>query len=265
MKAIVRYLKKRGKAIRYLVKQPQDAARKATFHQLRVEIKKLQAHLGLIRYCAKGFHPKKIFKPYQVVFRQAGKVRELQVEKAMLRQYIRADLLTDYRSSLQEKIGKEKESYFELINNKLIKGLKKSLRKIIVYATKINSKKWANYARKRQKRIRDIVKKQRRENSNFHQLRKHLQQFAYLQEATGFSGNIQLNRNKNDLRVLLGKWHDYQIATRHLKKAVRHGGVSSGEKRQLKKVKQQVSANRKLLVHRIDAVIPKSTFYWSSK
>ncbi|ALD20139.1 CHAD domain-containing protein [Hymenobacter sp. DG25A] len=264
MKAIVRYLKKRGKAIRYLVKQPPDAARKATFHQLRVEIKKLQAHLGLIHYYAKGFHPKKIFKPYQVVFRQAGKVRELQVEKAMLRQYIRADLLTDYRSSLQEKIGKEKESYFEMINNKLIKGLKKSLRKIIVYATKINSKKWANYARKRQKNIRHVVRKNRRKNSEFHFLRKKLQQFAYLQEGAGFSDNVQLNRKKNDLRVLLGKWHDYQIATRHLKKAVRNG-VSSGEKRQLKKVRQQVSANRKLLVHLIDAVIPKSTFYWSSK
>jgi len=50
----------------------------------------------------------KKIKPLKLIFRQAGKVRELQIEEAMLRKYFINNLLKDYRASLKKLRLKDK-------------------------------------------------------------------------------------------------------------------------------------------------------------
>ena len=87
MKAPTKYLKKREDAINFLLEKPTRAYTIDTFHKLRVEINKLNAFFELINFYSKDFKRKKTFKPFKLIFRQAGKVRELQVEEAILRKY----------------------------------------------------------------------------------------------------------------------------------------------------------------------------------
>jgi len=85
MKTLTRYLGRRKIAIYLLMKRPRDKFTTHTFHRLRVEIKKLNAFLQLIGFCSNDFKRKKTFKPFGKLFRQAGKVRELQLEKKVLK------------------------------------------------------------------------------------------------------------------------------------------------------------------------------------
>ena len=85
MNGFKKYLKKRIQAIIALLKRPKRKYWQVTFHQLRIEIKKLDALFDLIDFCAKDFDRDKLFKPFEEIFQQAGKVRDLQIEKNLMK------------------------------------------------------------------------------------------------------------------------------------------------------------------------------------
>ena len=61
MKALKKYFKNRIIAINQLIETPRDAYTAETFHQLRVETKKLNALFELINFSENGFKKKKLF------------------------------------------------------------------------------------------------------------------------------------------------------------------------------------------------------------
>src|SRR5258708_6187319 len=86
-KALKNYFARRRKAITSLLRKPARKIVAQNFHQLRIEIKKLNAFYALINYRSKEFKKKKTFKPLKQIFKQAGKVREIQLEQALLKKY----------------------------------------------------------------------------------------------------------------------------------------------------------------------------------
>lgn len=101
MKAVKKYFKRRKNAITELFKKTASAYTSRNFHQLRVEIKKIDALFELVNYCSKKFHRKENFSPYKIVFRQAGKVRELHIVNTMLKKYLHSDSLSGYSNYLK--------------------------------------------------------------------------------------------------------------------------------------------------------------------
>ncbi len=74
------YLKKIRKNIISLLKKSPVKFDDEDYHKLRVEIKKLKALAGFIEFSNKKFSKKKTLKPFKKVYKQAGKIRELQLE-----------------------------------------------------------------------------------------------------------------------------------------------------------------------------------------
>ena len=103
MKSLKKYLGKRERAIAALLKEDVRSCDPLAVHAIRVEIKKMSAFFHLMNYAVREFKRKKTFKPLKVIFRQAGKLRELQVEEAMLKKYAIKSLPNDYRKGLKEK------------------------------------------------------------------------------------------------------------------------------------------------------------------
>jgi hypothetical protein len=101
----------------------------ALFINCVLKLKK-NALFELINFCSKDFKRKKLFKPFKLIFRLAGKVRELQVEEAMLKKYFTGNLLTDYRNSLKKLRLQEQENYFTIRNKKFAAQLKKRIAKL---------------------------------------------------------------------------------------------------------------------------------------
>src|SRR5688572_32167235 len=118
MKALTNYLHKREAAIHAILKKPRRKYSSKTFHKLRVELKKLNAILKLISFCAQDLNREKTFKPFKKVFRKAGKVREIQVEEKMLKKYLPKNSLKRYRKRLKKRRSKAQKIYFKLVNKK---------------------------------------------------------------------------------------------------------------------------------------------------
>ena len=60
---------------------------------------------------------------------------------------------------------------------------------------------------------------------------------------------------------LLGKWHDFQVIIRHLKKAMDTCGINPKEVSQLEKTKAKFSSDSELLFNKINVAIPTSEFF----
>src|SRR6185436_616704 len=79
------YFRERDRNIDLLLKKLRHSFAPENFHRLRVEIKKTKAFFELIGSASKKFDRDHFFRPYRTIFKEAGKVRELQLEEAVLK------------------------------------------------------------------------------------------------------------------------------------------------------------------------------------
>src|ERR1043166_9475588 len=98
-----KYFKKRERSMLSLLKKTEKTFTVEDFHQLRVEIKKLKALFKLAGFCLNDFDRKKIFRPLKQLFRQAGKVRETQLEEAIIKKHAIRRLPQKYLELLQRR------------------------------------------------------------------------------------------------------------------------------------------------------------------
>ena len=260
MKPLIKYFKNREDAINFILKKSTRAYTPITFHKLRVEIKKLNAFFELIHFCSKDFKRKKIFKPLKLIFRQAGKVRELQVEEVMLRKYFPNNLLKDYKDSLQKLRLKEQEDFFLIANKRFVARITKTHREILPFLTKTDKKKVNSYMEKKKKKIENLLSQNTLQRPQLHSLRKQLKKFHYSRESLNLKRENKPLPKKDVLPDLLGKWHDLQIIIRHLKKAMDTYRRNPKEVDQLEKIKAKFSSDSELLFNKINVAIPTSEF-----
>ena len=119
------YLKKVRKNITALLKKSPVIFKDEDYHKLRVEIKKLKALAGFIQFSNKHFSQKKTLKPFLKVYKQAGKIRELQLEDAFLKKN-NVQFIEHYLDEMSKRIKKEKKKFGSLISKKTRKKTKKS-------------------------------------------------------------------------------------------------------------------------------------------
>jgi len=258
MKVITKYIKKRKETINSLLEKPKQTYTPATFHELRVEIKKLDAFFYLINFCSKGFKRKKTFKPFKLIFDQAGKVRETQVEEVILKKYFLIRLLKEYRESLKKHQLKEQEDYFSLANKKFVARLKKMYRKIAPFLAQVDKKKVNRYMKTKRKIIKKLLSQNSIQSPQVHDLRKRLKKFHSNLKSLDMEKQYKPLPKEDILPDLLGKWHDGQIIIRHLKKAMDTVGINSKESIQLEKIKAKISSKSEILFKKINAAIATS-------
>lgn len=260
MKVLTKYFKKRENAINFLLKKPQLAYTPDTFHKLRVEIKKLNAFFELINFCSNGFKQKKTFKPFKLIFHHAGKVRELQVEEAMLRKYFLKNLLKEYRGSLKELQLKEQKVFFSIANKMFATRLNEKYCQIVPFLKKIDKNKVKSYMEKKRKLIEKLLSQYTLQKPQIHALRKSLKTFNYNRKSLDLEKKNKLLPKKDVLSELLGKWHDCRIIIRHLRKAIDTGGINLKEVSQIKKITAKFSSESQQLFNKMKVVIPSSEF-----
>lgn len=264
MKTLRSQLKKRIATIVALLETPRRKYSSATIHKLRVEIKKLNASLDLINFCASGFKRKKTFEPFKLIFSQAGKIRELQLEEEILKKYLTSkESLTDYRKSLKAQRLEELDCFFSLVDKKIIARLKRKCYKIIPFLEEVTPKKAQRYLEKKKSKIKKLLASGVLEKQQAHELRKRLKVFNYI--AKSLSAGKQKASKKDVLPGLLGKWHDYQVMARHLEKVIGHHGADHEEMERLETIKEEIVSESEILFGRINTAVKESEFYANRK
>lgn len=219
MKGLKKYLEHRRVKIIHLLEKPRSRYCPEDFHQLRTEIKKFNAVLHLIHYCSPGIKRKKLFKPFRLVFSQAGKIRELQIEEAYLQENVSNDVLVIYRQRLQMKIQQNEIEFFELLNPGMIHHLENHFKKIIPFLSEIDQSKTHRYLQMMKNEILHLICQNDLPAEKVHELRKKLKSYNYTLDCLSLKNKETGIPGSKNLGILLGDWHDLQVILGHLEEA----------------------------------------------
>jgi len=254
MKSLEKYFNKRKANTLLLLKKPKPSYRPKTFHDLRVEIKKLNALCELIEESVKNFKRKKTFEPFDIIFDQAGKVRELQIESRLLNKYFLSQMLKTYERNLSRKRLAERTIYFSLVNPKAIRELKKKYVKIESMLQKVNKKEAKKFMDEKINKIENMIEPSTIKIDQLHDLRKKLKEYEFVRSGLDMDDVIKPIPNLTDLTDLLGEWHDGQVISIHINNALDNKTITAKEKKQLQKVKDKILTENKNLLSKIKAI-----------
>ena len=261
-KLLYKYLKTRVEKISIIIEKPRHKYNVETFHQLRVEIKKLHAAFALIKFGATTFKLKKQFKPFQVIFKYAGKVRQIQIEQVVLLKYANKNELSIYRKNLRRKLLRSKNVFFNKIKMKL---LVEKLNKIDIKTIPVNTisnKKYLLFIKEQKQKIKTIIRKKSLEDFQYHQLRKKLKQIHYVKKMS------KINNEENGISILtnqLGLWHDLSATRNQLLKSKKDMKLNIWETKQAEKTVHGIELDIKKRILDINKTISKTKDYWNEK
>jgi CHAD domain-containing protein len=256
MKELVTYFKTRKNALNLILEKAPESYTVENFHELRVEIKKMKALFELTAFCNRNFKPRKTFKPYSVIFKQAGRVREHQLQQTILEEQPSFTLLKKYPNQLKKLETKEIQKFFLLANKRLTKKLKEKYPIIIDFLAKTGKKKVKRYRNRMRKEIKKLIRKDIFKKNEMHHFRKRLKVYQYNEKIFPIDPSRKLISTQTVLSDILGEWHDYEVAILHLKKTIPSYKTNSKERKHLKTIKAVVSLKRELLFHKINATLP---------
>ncbi len=259
MKALKTYFSKRKSAINLILEKSPKSYIPETFHSLRVEIKKMNALFDLLNYCSKKFKRKKNYYSFKLIFKQAGRIRELQIEQSLLAEQPNSHLLQAYYNHLKKLETKELKRFFAIANKSFVVKFRKKYRKIIPLLTQASKKKVNRYMDKKRREIKKLMCKTKFKKTQMHTFRKRLKTYQYNEKILSCESQNQSLQNKNILSDLLGEWHDYEVVINHLKKGIKSNKTISSETKQLQVTKALLTSKRELLFDKINATLPYQT------
>ena len=261
MKTLKKNLKSTLDTIDELLKIPRTEFSKSDFHKLRVEIKKLNAIFYLINFCSKDFKRKKTFQPFKEIFKQAGKVRELQIEETILEEYLSTESLLDYRKNIKTKQLEEQDSFFQFLGKKLEKSITDKIEILIPFVDQVGKKKANDFIEKKRRIIQNLVNKTLLKTDELHELRKLLKILKYTVSSISVENGESIDSEELVLIDLLGDWHDFHVILKQLDKALESKEIQSSEIEEIKEVKLKISKERDLLLSQIEKLMSKSIFF----
>lgn len=250
LKIIRSYLKKREETISDLLKSKKKNHEPENFHQLRLEIKKTRAALSLLATCVSTIDFKKKMAPYRNLFKQAGKIRELQLHKTYLHKHSEPEEMPVYHKSLEKQTSEEIKRFTALKKQKEIKSLTQKSTSLGLSPFHIKEDQLENTLEREQNQIVKLLAKNKLKVPQVHDLRKRIKSFHFL------SSLIPVKKKKlkhlDEFQELLGKWHDYEVFGEELQKADKLQYIPTEEKKKIRKLKPKVIQKREILFKKID-------------
>lgn len=255
MDALIKYFENRKSTLDSLLVIPKAKFTSGTFHKLRLEIKKLNALFELVNFCVKDFKRKKTFEPFKLIFKQAGKVRELQLQEARLKKYLATNSLNDYLRSLKKQRLKERALFFQIVNENFSELLKLKYEEILISLSKVMDKKANLYLEKKEKRIIKLLEQSVIDKQELHELRKQLKMLGYNLKYLVWEKQKETTFKKVVLPELIGKWHDCEVMNINIDSALKIENINPEEVTHLENIKRIIDSDSELLHKKINTVI----------
>jgi CHAD domain-containing protein len=253
-KELKKYFRKRTRNIDHSLNELKHSFVPENFHELRVEIKKMKALFKLISFFSKKFDRGHLFKPYKKIFKEAGNVRELQLEEEVLKTNKNAGFPEKYRRHLKELRLKGQITFCRSIDSQLLNELKRSEKEVLALLKKGSKKMIHNYAHKNWNKTKKLVCRDKLMTNDIHKFRKKLKSLYYLK---GIGRNKELKKELKPLKGLMetmGEWHDKLVMGQRLRKIIPEE-IKKRESKSLKELKMKLGKQRQLLFHKINKEI----------
>ena len=200
IKSFKKYTEKRFENLNQLLSKPIPKNSIDTFHQIRIEIKKLYAVSRFLEYSNIQFLNKKTRSKLELIFSDSGNIREIQMGIQFINKSFPEMKPNEYVGVLKKRLvkyqadfNKKFSEYLEIDNNSIAKDIK------------IDELMLTNYIALLQKSKHQIVKGPKECPSMIHKIRVNLKDAAYLSK--WLPSEIP---NEKDIKFILelGEWHD---------------------------------------------------------
>ena len=185
-------------------------------HRLRVSIKKIKAFFHLLEYVNHDFDAAKSFHFYKKIFKQAGKMRELQVQVQLLTN-LDKELKTSLLERQSEVIEKEKKEYrsFKKYCRKAKPGFNDKVNKQVLYAIEkdFSVVRAQEYLLVQLNQITKHMRQYKQNYNDLHKIRILLKDYLYniVMVNDCVLNNKIIAKHISEINVLqnlIGKWHD---------------------------------------------------------
>jgi hypothetical protein len=221
---------------------------KREIHIFRLAIKKKNATLVLPKQ--KHVQSKKLFKPFKKLFRSAGKLRNIQVEKHLLKDYGLAEK-SKYLRKLDHEKKDQKKKFRYLIHSDILGKVKQNSRKIRKILSPIKSPALATAMDDQWAKFKKIIKKDAKKVSKLHVVRKSLRSF--LLNAQSLSS--RKFKRLTTLQHLLGQWHDRQNAVLQIDRFIERSTLKPKELKRVSKISSTLSVEKEKAIGQIRVAI----------
>jgi CHAD domain-containing protein len=222
-----------------------DKMSKDAVHDLRVNLKRVDALIALLRFSHNSPPPKKL-KAFKLLFKTAGKLRSVQVEFELINKYFKEHKLSpNYLNRLKEMEAERLKEYSKFLkygHRALVKGIQPLKKKI----REITKQQIVDYLRSEEKNLPERMERSIFRQQELHSIRKELKRLHL---------NLQLSGHKREkldkLLDLLGCWHDHQIAYDNVVKILHVGRLSRSESTPIKKIKTDLINDKENLFEKV--------------
>ena len=190
-------------------------------HKMRLSVKRLRAFLKLLNHFDDRPYTKKNLKKINLLYKHAGKVRDLQIQ---------LNLLENFRPDA----GNEFDIYITQLTNrkaKALKALKRSFKEIDIKDIVKISRRIENilkkirdhnfmeeYSQIIRKKLKDIedLSVALNDESVLHLIRRHMKELLFIRDTVNIEDQVLLANTEKlalmaDIEVKLGEWHDLQV------------------------------------------------------
>ena len=239
-------------------------------HDMRVAIKRLRAIIILAEKLDTNLQGKRVGGDVRRFFRLSGRMRDAQVQQALLKEY-ETSLNTDfgeYASYLlileRKSIKKFKDYLHPLSPNDFTADLELTLPALILKTDTAGIKSAISSLIAKLFHSIDQLKAQQHEDKHLHKIRRQLKQISYLLSVYGtkdpdFPKPVETLKLLEKTNHLLGKWHDHVVAIEYLTRFLRnkHGDDSNGYKH-YPLLMEEISAKKHTLYLKIMEKMEKS-------
>ncbi len=256
-KSDLTYLEKIREKIKALLKKSPATFEDEDYHSLRVEIKKLKAVAGFIEFSNKKFSKKKWLKPFTKIYKQAGKIRELQLEEAFLKTN-NPQFIEQYLAKMAKRIERGKNKFALIPAKKTRRKIRKTINGIESFLQKTNEADSIQFINKEREKISTITRELPLNPGNAHQLRKLLKEDFYNRKRVDWPS--EKIKAEDDLLELLGRWHDCVVLNDQIGTSILKAEINPAELAELLKINAAVSSQSENLFTQINATLEKGFF-----
>lgn len=218
---LLRYFDQLDFDVHFTFMEVQQDTRKGTIHAMRVAMKRLRAFLQMWDEVDTHFNGKEAYNRLAPLFREAGRLRDLQIESALLLQE-EEDLQLPHQTSDQVKVRIiDQERAFEAFKQAYsladIREVSLQLRSHIEHMSLVRLRKgMQRYFRELLNDLASLSSEALTSKKKLHKLRKRIKEAYYnliaLDQATPhLQLPMELLRPLEALQHQLGRWHDHRI------------------------------------------------------
>lgn len=219
MKNLKKYWNKRVDRLVSLISKKRSTRSINYYHDLRIEIKKIKALFELIHFHNGKFNRKSSLRPFKKLFEKAGSIREIQMERKMLKKYLQQSQ-SRYLDVLLKIQNKYEQSFSQIQFAKVADEVRSKKKRIGKLFNSISRKAAESYVAKMKRKLKKMLSVELGDK-DVHKIRKQIKTLHYNIAQVQVESEILDGKQWTRFLDLLGRWHDCEVAIRHLKKFIR--------------------------------------------